>query len=75
LDENIESEFPIGDGSADREATVICPYCAQEMSIALDPGSGTSQEYVEDCQVCCQPWHVRVEYALDGTATVSVAPE
>jgi Cysteine-rich CPXCG len=71
LDEN----FPLGDGDADREAIVTCPYCAEKVSITLDPGSGESQEYVEDCEVCCQPWNVRVEYADDGTATVTIAPE
>ena len=73
--DSLDSEFPLGDGDADREAIVTCPYCAEQVSIALDPGSGESQEYVEDCEVCCQPWHVRVEYNADGTATVSVAPE
>jgi len=67
-----EEEFPLGDGSADTEATITCPYCAQEVSVALDPGSGSVQDYVEDCPVCCQPWQVNVEYASDGSARVSV---
>ena len=40
--------------------------------VALDPGSGTSQSYVEDCPVCCQPWQVHVHYETDGSATVSI---
>ncbi|MDQ3222213.1 MAG: CPXCG motif-containing cysteine-rich protein [Gemmatimonadota bacterium] len=43
--------------------------------IALDPGSGSQQEYVEDCQVCCRPWRVAVHYQADGTAQVSVDVE
>ena len=31
-----------------------CPYCFQEISILVDP-SIKSQEYVEDCEVCCNP--------------------
>jgi hypothetical protein len=67
-----EDPFPLGDGTADTEATVICPYCAQVVEIALDPGSGPTQEYVEDCEVCCRPWQLRVSYQTDGSATVLV---
>ena len=67
-----EEEFPLGDGTADTEAVVNCPYCAESVSIALDPGSGPSQEYVEDCPVCCQPWQVTLHYSADGSAQVSL---
>jgi hypothetical protein len=73
MDSPLDEDFPLGDGTADLEASVVCPYCAEEASIALDPGSGASQTYVEDCPVCCQPWQVHVDYAGDGSATVSVA--
>lgn len=66
----LEEEFPLGDGVADREAEVACPHCGEVSSIALDPGSGGMQEYVEDCPVCCQPWRVRVRYRPDGSAEV-----
>ena len=68
----LDDEFPLGDGTADTTAEVSCPYCGETVEIALDPGSGTVQEYVEDCQVCCRPWTVRVHYAEDGAATVEV---
>ena len=51
---------------------MFCPYCGELVEIALDPGSGPHQQYVEDCQVCCQPWQVLVNYQPDGTAEVSV---
>jgi hypothetical protein len=70
-----DEEFPLGDGTAETEASVVCPYCAEAVDIALDPGSGPQQEYVEDCPVCCQPWQVRVDYAADGTARVSLSAE
>jgi hypothetical protein len=72
LEEELDREFPLGDGTAETEALIECPYCGEEVEIALDPGSGAVQEYVEDCQVCCQPWGVTVVYAEDGTADVSV---
>ncbi len=72
LDDYLDEEFPLGDGTADTEALVHCPYCGEVNEIGLDPGGGTLQEYVEDCQVCCRPWRVRVAYAPDGTAEVTL---
>ena len=68
---DLDADFPLGDGSADLGATVQCPYCGEEVEISLDPGSGESQQYVEDCQVCCNPWRVSVSYHA-GEAEVSV---
>ena len=64
---------PLGDGTADLTGAVICPYCGEESEIALDPGSGAHQSYVEDCPVCCRPWGVRVEYADDGSARIELS--
>lgn len=71
-DAGLDEDFPLGDGTADTGAAVHCPYCGELNEIALDPGSGTRQEYVEDCQVCCRPWQVFVTYQSDGSAEVSV---
>ena len=71
-DDAIESEFPLGDGTAETEAIVQCPHCGEANEIALDPGSGSDQEYVEDCQVCCRPWLMYVRYGRDGSAEVEV---
>ena len=68
----LDRDFPLGDGTADVEATVRCPWCAAPVSIALDPGSGVTQDYVEDCEVCCRPWRVSVRYGADGAADVTV---
>jgi transposase-like protein len=69
---NDPDDFDIGDGTADTDSTVYCPHCGEENVIAVDPGSGTSQRYVEDCQVCCRPWSVFVTFDADGQATVAV---
>jgi hypothetical protein len=61
--------------TVDTEATVLCPYCGELNDISLDPGGGRHQEYVEDCQVCCRPWLVRVTYLPDGGADVSIEAE
>ena len=68
---DIDEEFPLGDGTAESSADVVCPYCGESVSIAVDPGGGSSQDYVEDCAVCCNPWQVSVRF-IDGTAAVEI---
>jgi Cysteine-rich CPXCG len=70
--DDLDDEFPLGDGTAETGATVSCPYCGAPVEVKLDPGGGAMQEYVEDCEVCCQPWRVSVRYGPDGRADVSV---
>ncbi|MGH7497345.1 MAG: CPXCG motif-containing cysteine-rich protein [Gemmatimonadales bacterium] len=71
-EEEPEDDFPLGDGTADTDSEVQCPYCGELVEIVLDPGGGMVQEYVEDCQVCCRPWRVLVNYQADGRAIVSL---
>lgn len=35
-------------------ANINCPYCGEMIELLIDCSAG-SREYVEDCQVCCQP--------------------
>jgi hypothetical protein len=70
--EELDEEFPLGDGTAETEALVACPHCGESSEVALDPGSGSDQEYVEDCQVCCRPILMYVKYGRDGSADVEV---
>ena len=74
MNDPLDEEFPLGDGTADTVAEVVCPYCGEAVEIALDPGSGQAQSYVEDCYVCCRPWQLSIRYARDGTATVQADP-
>jgi hypothetical protein len=73
-DQELDEEFPLGDGTADMDALVTCPYCGERVEMTLDPGSGADQDYVEDCEVCCQPWRVSVTYDRSGAAQVSITP-
>ena len=50
------------------EATYICESCGEEIVIPVDPTQGASQEYVEDCPVCCCPNVVTVEIEENGEA-------
>lgn len=69
----LDDGFPLGEASAETEATVVCPYCSESVEVAIDPSGGVSQEYVEDCEVCCQPWRVEVTYDTEGLAEVQVS--
>jgi hypothetical protein len=62
------------DAEFDADSEVTCPYCGETITVLLDPGSGSTQDYVEDCEVCCRPWRVRVRYSRTGRATVHVDP-
>ena len=45
--------------------SVQCPYCGETFETEID-ASGGSQEYVEDCYVCCRPIVFRIEAGADG---------
>ena len=72
-DQYLDEEFPRAP-VADSEADVACPYCGETVTVLLDSGGGSNQEYVEDCEVCCRPWQVRVHYDADGAASVTIDP-
>ena len=37
---------------------VTCPYCGEEIEIYVELDVRGS--YIQDCEVCCNPWTVRV---------------
>jgi len=73
-DDDLDDGFPLGDGTADTEGIVMCPYCGEPNEIGIDAGGGANQDYVEDCQVCCRPWRVTVVYDDEGNAEISASP-
>lgn len=60
--------------SIDSEGAYVCESCGEEIVVPLDPSAGSSQEYVEDCPVCCAPNVIHVEF-LEGEARVRAAAE
>jgi hypothetical protein len=71
-DQWLDESFPLGDGVADTAADAWCPYCGEPVEVLLDPGGGNHQSYVEDCEVCCRPWNVTVDFDDEGAAHVSL---
>ena len=38
--------------------SVTCPYCGEDAEIYVEPD--VRGQFVQDCEVCCNPWLVRV---------------
>ena len=54
------------------EHTVTCPYCGEDVEIHIEEDVRGS--FVQDCEVCCNPWLVRVVRTREGvTVTVGRA--
>ncbi len=49
-----EEENSVSLESTQIEKSFTCPYCWENISIVLDLTTG-SQEFIEDCEVCCHP--------------------
>jgi hypothetical protein len=60
--------------SATESVHTRCPYCAAPIELIVDC-SVASQEYVEDCEVCCRPITVRATIASDGEIYVDLHQE
>lgn len=52
------------------EAAYICDACGEEIVIPLDFSQGSTQEFVEDCPVCCRPNVIHVEIDKNGEARI-----
>ena len=53
------------------EVEIECPYCGERITLLIDC-SVDSQEYIEDCQVCCQPINLHVTVNEEGLPQVEV---
>lgn len=52
------------------EFSVTCPYCGEEVEIFVEPDvHGT---FIQDCEVCCNPWQVTITRDRYGDPEVRV---
>ena len=56
------------------EKESYCPYCGEVISLLID-NSISSQEYVEDCQVCCSPILIYVEIDYEENIYINTKKE
>lgn len=52
------------------DATYLCDHCGEEIVVPIDPSAGSTQQYVEDCPVCCHPSVIHVEIDAEGKARI-----
>ncbi|MGA7906092.1 MAG: CPXCG motif-containing cysteine-rich protein [Candidatus Sulfotelmatobacter sp.] len=52
------------------EAGFQCAGCGQWNTTSVDESAGSRQRYVEDCQICCKPNVLHVEYDLSAEGFV-----
>jgi hypothetical protein len=53
----------------DEPVSVTCPYCGESVEIYIE--HDVHGRFVQDCEVCCNPWLVRVSWE-DGERYVEV---
>lgn len=56
----------------EEETKAQCPYCFSPISFLLETLHG-KQEYIEDCEVCCQP--IEVSYTTENGKILSLEVE
>ena len=56
------------------EKQITCPYCGERIQILVDC-SIESQDYIEDCQVCCRPINVTVIVNQEGEVQLKALHE
>ena len=48
-----------------------CPYCGVTLSVRLDVTGGRKQALVYDCEICCRPIQIQVEFEGENIASFS----
>lgn len=51
-----------------------CPYCGETINVIVDC-SIEQQEYVEDCQVCCQPIKLEIMIQKGSSPQIKASQE
>ncbi|MEB3245532.1 MAG: CPXCG motif-containing cysteine-rich protein [Vampirovibrionales bacterium] len=47
-------------------AEFTCAYCFSSNPVWVDASGGLQQQYIEDCQTCCQPNQLYISAQLDA---------
>ncbi len=54
--------------------SVACPYCGEAFEALVDP-SEAGTDYIQDCEICCQPIRFQVALTDAGAISLDVAAE
>ena len=61
-------------GTVNEFVEVICPACWKPVSVRVDPDGGGRQEFVVDCEVCCQAIQILVTIDPEGWMDADAQP-
>lgn len=53
------------------DCAIRCPYCDEEISVCVDCSAGT-QDFIEDCAVCCRPIELHAEVESERLLALQV---
>ena len=56
------------------EQSISCPYCGESIDVLIN-AEDESQQYIEDCQVCCRPITFVLSTEMNGDLSVAVYDE
>ena len=54
------------------EHSIGCPYCGENINVLVDHAN-LPVNYIEDCQVCCQPINLHIASDIDGDISIDAA--
>lgn len=54
------------------EKDIVCPYCWEKFSIAIEPTLETGESYIEDCYVCCRPIEIYIARIDDEDVEIRI---
>lgn len=57
-----------------QEVHGLCPYCNETISVLFDLSTG-DQQYIEDCEVCCRPMTVSINWIDEDNFQFSFSQE
>jgi len=53
----------------------FCPFCGEANELMVDISEGPTQEFVVDCEVCCDPIVIRIKLQGDRVVSLDVDRE
>lgn len=58
MDAWLDRHDPVDAHVTEEVFVVSCPYCGEEVELYVE--EDVTGSFVQDCEVCCSPWLVRV---------------
>jgi len=52
-----------------------CPHCSGGNSVKLDVSGGSKQSFIQDCEVCCKPFQITVQFENGALIDFSADPQ